>query len=32
VRRVLVRRYEIRYESSGSDIVILRIFHMREDR
>jgi len=32
VRRVLVRRYEIRYEVSGSDIYILRVFHTREDR
>lgn len=32
VRRVLLRRYEIRYEVSGSDIFILRIFHTREDR
>jgi plasmid stabilization system protein ParE len=32
VRRVLVERYEIRYEITGSDIVILRVFHSREDR
>ena len=32
VRRVLVERYEIRYEIAGSDIVILRIFHTREDQ
>jgi len=32
VRRVFVERYEIRYEITGSDIVILRVFHTREDR
>jgi len=32
VRRVIVRPYEIRYEVSGSDIYILRIFHTRENR
>ena len=32
VRRVLVQKYEIRYEVAGSDIVILRVFHTREDR
>ena len=32
VRRVLVRRYEIRYEVAGSDLFVLRIFHTREDR
>lgn len=32
VRRVLVQRYEIRYEIAGSDIHVLRVFHMREDR
>ncbi len=32
VRRVLVEKYEIRYELAGSDIYILRIFHTREDR
>jgi len=32
VRRVLVQKYEIRYEVAGSDIIILRIFHAREDR
>jgi len=32
VRRVLVLKYEVRYEIAGSDIHILRIFHMREDR
>lgn len=32
VRRVLVQRYEVRYEIAGSNIYILRIFHTREDR
>jgi plasmid stabilization system protein ParE len=32
VRRVLVQKYEIRYEVAGSDINVLRIFHTREDR
>lgn len=32
VRRVLIEKYEIRYELAGSDIYILRIFHTREDR
>lgn len=32
VRRVLVRTYEIRYEISGANIYVLRIFHTREDR
>ena len=32
VRRVLVRRYEIRYEVSGANLIVLRIFHAREDR
>lgn len=32
VRRVLVRKYEIRYEVSGGDLYVLRIFHTREDR
>lgn len=32
VRRVLVHKYEIRYEVSGPDIYVLRIFHTREDR
>jgi plasmid stabilization system protein ParE len=31
-RRVLVQKYEIRYEVAGSDISVLRIFHTREDR
>ena len=32
VRRVLVRKYEIRYEVSGGELYVLRVFHMREDR
>ncbi len=32
VRRVLVRSYEIRYEVSGANLIVLRIFHGREDR
>lgn len=32
VRRVLVARYEIRYEIRVSDIYVLRILHSREDR
>jgi plasmid stabilization system protein ParE len=32
VRRVVVGDYEIRYEIADTDIFILRIFHVREDR
>lgn len=32
VRRVLVQTYEVRYELSGADIYVLRVFHTREDR
>ena len=32
VRRVLVRRYEIRYEVTAGDLFVLRIFHTRENR
>jgi plasmid stabilization system protein ParE len=32
VRRILLGDYEIRYEVTGTDIFILRIFHVREDR
>ena len=32
VRRVLVGDYEIRYELAGTDVLVLRIFHAREDR
>ncbi|MEJ7668886.1 MAG: type II toxin-antitoxin system RelE/ParE family toxin [Casimicrobiaceae bacterium] len=32
VRRFLLGDYEIRYEVTDTDIFILRIFHVREDR
>ena len=32
VRRMLVGRYEMRYEIQGSIIYILRLWHTREDR
>ncbi len=32
VRRIIVGTYEIRYELTGTDVHILRIFHTREDR
>jgi plasmid stabilization system protein ParE len=32
VRRVLVLKYEIRYEITGVELTVLRIFHTREDR
>ncbi len=32
VRRILVGRYEIRYEISGEVIYLLRLWHTREDR
>jgi plasmid stabilization system protein ParE len=32
VRWVLVGDYEIRYELTGNDVIVLRIFHTREDR
>lgn len=32
VRRVLIGDYELRYELTGNDIFVLRIFHTREDR
>lgn len=32
VRRVLVGHYEIRYEISDSDIIVLRLIHDREQR
>ncbi len=32
VRRVRVGDYEIRYELAGTDVLVLRIFHAREDR
>ena len=32
VRRLLVSDYEVRYEISGTEIIILRVWHLREDR
>lgn len=32
VRRILVGRYEMRYEIQDTGIIILRIWHTREDR
>ncbi|MDR3435674.1 type II toxin-antitoxin system RelE/ParE family toxin [Telmatospirillum sp.] len=32
VRRILVGRYEMRYESQDSTIFVLRVWHTREDR
>lgn len=32
VRRILVGRYEIRYEIQGATIYVLRLWHTREDR
>ena len=32
VRRLLVGRYEMRYEIQGSTIYMLRLWHTREDR
>jgi plasmid stabilization system protein ParE len=32
VRRVLVGDYEIRYELLEKDVIVLRLFHTREDR
>ncbi len=32
VRRILVGRYEMRYEIQGSAIYVLRLWHMREER
>jgi plasmid stabilization system protein ParE len=32
VRRILVGRYEMRYEIRGSTVFILRLWHTREDR
>ncbi|MET3649999.1 type II toxin-antitoxin system RelE/ParE family toxin [Phyllobacterium ifriqiyense] len=32
IRRILVGRYEMRYEIQNSSIYILRIWHTREDR
>lgn len=32
VRRILVGRYEMRYEIQDTSIIVLRIWHTREDR
>ena len=32
VRRVQVRKYEIRYEIAGGDLYVQRMLHRREDR
>ena len=32
VRRILVGRYELRYELKASTIYVLRLWHTREDR
>jgi len=32
VRRILVGRYEMRYEIRGSTIYVLRLWHTREER
>lgn len=32
VRKVLAGDYEIRYEVTEQDVLVLRIFHTREDR
>lgn len=32
VRRIIIGPYEIRYELAGSTIIILRLWHGREDR
>lgn len=32
VRRLLIGDYELRYELAGRDVIVLRIFHAREDR
>jgi plasmid stabilization system protein ParE len=32
VRRIIVGRYEMRYEIQGSSIYVLRLWHTREDR
>ncbi|MCJ7453522.1 MAG: type II toxin-antitoxin system RelE/ParE family toxin [Steroidobacteraceae bacterium] len=32
VRRVLVQKYEIRYELADADVTVLRVFHTREER
>lgn len=32
VRRILVGRYEMRYEIQGTDVYVLRLWHTREER
>lgn len=32
VRRILVGRYELRYEIQGGTLVVLRLWHTREHR
>jgi plasmid stabilization system protein ParE len=32
VRRLIVGRYELRYEVGSEQITVLRVFHAREDR
>ena len=32
VRRILVTRYELRYELQGDTIFVLRLWHTRKDR
>lgn len=32
VRRILVGNYELRYEIAGGAIIVLRVWHTREDR
>jgi plasmid stabilization system protein ParE len=32
VRRIIVGRYEMRYEIQETNIIVLRIWHTREDR
>jgi plasmid stabilization system protein ParE len=32
IRRILVGKYELRYEIQESTIYVLRLWHMREDR
>ena len=32
VRRIVIGRYELRYEIRGAEIYVLRLWHTREDR
>jgi plasmid stabilization system protein ParE len=32
VRRILIRQYELRYEISQGAVIVLRLWHTREDR